>query len=701
MKYLIPIYLFLISVHSIVAQDIWEPTQGPNGLVVGEFELIQENSIAISVGYLGVYLSYDQGQSWKKIYKGLDHAYSYATSMASDKKGDLYALIDDNLYVLNNGGDEWKLLQSGVFLGYQLFVTHDGLIYIILSGFTPLINYSSDQGKTFKSIPINVNFRSLDGLYPNGNGNNYLDLLLSNQNAIFKINDDGSGIQQIISNLSRDAIICWHPDGYLFTVSDYMGFVRYNKDGNASIKITAIREAILHLAVKPDGHLMAFTNEGDYESADLGLTWKKIHSVIYRRLGEYDRILFHGNKIYIDHNLYPDCFKANLEFSEDQGKTWKNFEELFQHSSYIDLFIDKEDRIFTRTCGKKAYSYSLNNGRTWQYLKTPNQSSKALDLCSNQRGELFILLDDDIFFSKDLGNLWMEYQPLDMNSTYKISSNHAELICVQGQPLSYITTDGGEHWNNMTDPGVPINKILLHPDGSIFILASNQLMYSTDVGLHWVVIPDSIDYIPDFCISNDGTVYFSGHNSSSRQEGLFSTKDKFKTFEFISEESYCYRLLMDKNNTLFGLEGFNGEICRKSYDGGKTWDAFESGLPNWTYSINFELNSRNELFVAMLLDRVYKTVNPVVSTHSIENKRTESRISIYPVPSKDIIQIKLDNSSENELHWTLIDATGRWVDEGSAKGSGFSINTSYYSDGIYFLKFEDPRLPIQKIVIQH
>lgn len=700
MKNLILILVILSLSNFLVSQNIWEPTNGPNGLVLREVEFIKENSIAISANYSGIYLSDDRGQTWRKIQNGLDHDYSFATSMAVDQNGDLYALIDDKLYILKNGSDEWSLLQSG-FLGYRIIVTKEGLIYIILLGFTPLINYSSDHGNTFKSISINVNFRSLDGLYPNGNGNNYLDLLLTNQNAIFKINDDGSGIQQIISGLSREAIICWHPAGHLFIVDDYKGFYRYNTDGKGSIKITSIPETVLHLVVKPNGNLMAFTDYGDYESSDMGVTWKKNQSYIYRKLSKYDLIIYHGNRIFIDHDLYPDCFKANLEFSEDNGVSWMNFEKLFQHPTYHDMFIDKLDRIFTRVCGEQAYSYSTNDGEDWQFLKPPNLSSKALDLCSNQRGELFILLDDDVFFSNDLGNHWMEYPPLDLNSVYKISSNHAGLIIVQGNPLSYITTDGGDNWKIMTDPGVPIRKVIVHPDSSIFVLAAYQLMYTTDLGANWFVIPDSIEYVSDFCISTVGTVYFSGKNISLGKPGLFSTKDKFQTFEFIDAQVYYSNLLIDKDNNLYGLNGSNGEICSVSKDGGRIWETFESGLPYWNYGQHFEMNSKHELFAAMLLDRVYKTVNPMVNTKSIGDHRSDFRISVYPIPAKDIIHIKLHKSKDEQCHWTMLDLTGRCIAIGRASSSGFNINTSYYANGIYLLKFEDSSLPIQKLVIQH
>jgi hypothetical protein len=72
----------------------------------------------------------------------------------------------------------------------------------------------------------------------------------------------------------------------------------------------------------------------------------------------------------------------------------------------------------------------------------------------------------------------------------------------------------------------------------------------------------------------------------------------------------------------------------------------------------------------------------LISTSSIPNK-LENKYEIFPVPAKDIINIK---NLKKQLYFEIISLTGRNVKAGYTKGT---IPVSKLNNGIYFIILED------------
>lgn len=679
------------------SQNIWEPTNGPNGLDIEDVVISSTGRIVISIFGNGNYISDNNGINWIKTQSGLLDDHSYARDLVSGSNGIILAIIDNKLYRLDDNDTFWNLENDSLSSQTSLVAMQNNILYLIEYGIQSKLLYSVDTGYTLINFPFNVSYRSIYSIHINGNGNNYINVDDYGKYTIYRVNDDGSVINQVSSRLFPYTVLLWHPLGYLFGYYFNTGLIRMSADGKNPVTIANFTAVIKHMMIKSDGNLIAFTSEGDYESEDLGLHWNRKTSNISWKLQEYDRPFYFSNDFYI---FNTDCGESALQKTRDSGVTWVDFDPLFTNPSYTDMFIDTHDRIFTCNCGSQAYSYSTDYGKNWHFLNTPNQLVEVSDLNSSASGKLFLILMSDLFVSENLGQNWYKSNLSDSTYFRDILGNHDSIIYVFGDPLSYVSKDGGLSWKLTTNPGYATNKILIHPDGTVFV-KNSKILYSNDDGVHWTPISSFGGHVTDMKISDSGNIYFFATDFVNNKEGLFISKDKFNSFELVNDKVYYDKLLIH-DEILYGSEGLNGECCDYSSDGGLNWNKFETGLPNSTICGFINKNSRNEFFIAMESDAIYKTVNSVTSISTPEEKLNSS-ISIYPNPVENKITITISNKNISSGHYKIIDLNGTEKLKGDFQSNVFTVDCSSLVNGMAYIQIigKNNFNSMEKIVILH
>ena len=84
-----------------------------------------------------------------------------------------------------------------------------------------------------------------------------------------------------------------------------------------------------------------------------------------------------------------------------------------------------------------------------------------------------------------------------------------------------------------------------------------------------------------------------------------------------------------------------------------------------------------------------------------EKHKSNASIGIQPNPVNDFVSITIYANTSYPLVWQLFDIQGYSLLNGKLNSDKSIINVESLPNGIYFLKFGEAKLPVQKIVVEH
>ncbi len=89
---------------------------------------------------------------------------------------------------------------------------------------------------------------------------------------------------------------------------------------------------------------------------------------------------------------------------------------------------------------------------------------------------------------------------------------------------------------------------------------------------------------------------------------------------------------------------------------------------------------------------------PEDTMSSIRNVIQLENVNIFPNPTVGLLNIQVDNMSNDAIEWTLVDQAGKLIDTGIENSNEFTLNSNEYSKGFYFLKLEmEDRVFVEKV----
>jgi photosystem II stability/assembly factor-like uncharacterized protein len=345
-----------------------------------------------------------------------------------------------------------------------------------------------------------------------------------------------------------------------------------------------------------------------------------------------------------DANLfYAGTVGGGVWKSSDEGIKWENItdEKLPGPSASIGaiavapsapstLYVGTgEDDIRNDMIPGDGIYKSTDAGKTWGYagLRETHSISKIVVspqdpnvLYASSMGHVFVPDPDrGVFKSTDGGKSWKKILFVD-NETGAIDlvmdPGHPQVLyatmwqaqrlpwgLISGGPGSglYKTTDGGEHWTNLTgNPGLPqgvlgrigISLVASHPDTlyAIFQAKEGGVFRSDDAGATWKRVNDEMKlrqrafyYMAIYADPKDAnTVY------APQVDALWVSRDGGKTFTKLqTPHGDNHALWINPNDTRILLEGNDGGAT-VSTDGGKTWSTYRNQPTGQFYHVNLD-----------------------------------------------------------------------------------------------------------------
>lgn len=703
MRSVIFLYLACLT-HTVSAQNIWEPTKGPHELAVYEAIVTSDERLFIST-LEGIFTSKDQGQNWEQIKKGLDSKSSFARSMSAGPNGTVFAISNQKLYRLDKDFEEWVQIKDYECCNIKVIANDFGGVYLRnLDNKT--IQYSADSGISFQYI-LNNMANSLLATELKGNDNNFLLVDENSSYSIFRMNDDGSGLLKILDQVKDASYLLWHSAGYLFLVTRDQKLFRVDRDGKNLIDVSPLNSNMKKFVINPNGNLRAFTDSADLESSDFGMNWFVAGSIIYKKVFADSKLLQSQNDVYLFHP-YKQCLDNGLYKTANGGNDWTGFEEFFKPQFVNQIVSSKQNLLFAEECGYGKYSFSQDKGMHWQPFDLQmDAAGPSSNLVSCSSGELFIRVNGKVIKSTNAGLNWEELMINRQSHAYGLFGNFNSSVYVMGDFGNYLSRDCGLNWNEVPSSINFANTGIFNPDGSIFTMVKDHLNdiirpkinYTNDDGLHWNTLNLQVAEIYEFAISRKGNIYFTAAEYSSGPVWLYLSKDKLLSYNKVKPVVRYDVLITGDDETVYIA---SGPTCEKSIDEGIHWLPFDSGLPfeDQHQSTSFAFDQDNYLYLSFNGDVVYKTTKPTSLPVSTQDELGQVHISIDH--NEDKLIIKLHTVAKKfDCGWAFADVTGHCIQKGKLKSNQFSIGIHELPNGIYFLKFGDPRLPIQKIVIQH
>ncbi len=706
------IYLIIpLCLDNGYSQNIWETTSGPQSLDASDFAIASDGGLVLSVKSDGIYFSNDEGLSWQKNAIGLDHPDSYATSLSSGTNGIVYAIVDDYLYRFEKNSGIWENTGNRFVEESKVIVDKKGSVFILSDSLQVSLFISKDGGYSFDTILNNPKIRDLKAFSINGNDNNYVLVAGNVKSDLYRVSDDGVVVTKIYSASVTNPQMIWDDDGFVFMISSNAEIIRMDSLGKNLSYITWSPYILFRIFKKENGRLLLLTYDGDYESQDQGVNWTKVSSTFYKERSYDPQYYFKNNICYL---LNKGSISNDLYKSVDEGKSWIDYSSYFSNPIVTYIFSNTPGFVYVAflDCFYPRYNYSDDKGHSWKPMNTNFSEFGSYSLLSNANGELFIESGDTIYKSRDNGQTWNLIAIDTMNRFRSLSGDNRNLIYVSfgfGSNGGYFSNDGGQNWlginfRNMSFPPQLIN-LYEHPDGTLFALDdlfNGGLVYSNDKGINWDTAKMHFDFIYGSCMTKSGVFYLAGVNSSNNSgmsAGFYVSHDKLNSLDKIYGGVF-YDLLSDNDENLYALD--SAGIYKKSIDGGRTWQDFTSGLPVNPLGYYLAIDKDQYLYIGMRNHKVFRTVEPVSSTVSTQNVRFVHSIQLSPNPANDEILLALDSDQIRfTAKWILLDIHSRKIMDGEIKSDRSCIKLEGLPNGIYFLKFDDPKLPVQKMVVEH
>jgi hypothetical protein len=390
---------------------------------------------------------------------------------------------------------------------------------------------------------------------------------------------------------------------------------------------------------------------------------------------------------------FADVDNNGIMKTTDNALTWSNVlpnsvVDFSFKNSYIGVAI-RNDSIYR----------TMDGGASWQFSADPNTTPDVKKVMYS--GE------NDVFFYY-AANLYWSGNP-SANTLFK-------------------TVDAGILWNQITLPSDIIGSDVLYLQSMIALDELNLFLYyraspsdvlyelkSSDGGINWepYVISPHVDFIV-----NNTTKY--GHYNNF----FLRTTDSGVTWDSI-------QVSIGNNNIVevdFINENFGALVCRtffdstewvyRTCDGGVTWNADTIVLQNSSFMfgpIDLDLYAYNYGFISairmdtsifnlLILDNVIPDSTDCSyippNTSGLNSLPTDSKIEIFPNPSRGLLNINLTGSGEISIQITNI--KGQLVYENNRfNHSGWVQLDLDLMQGLYIIMVEENiNLITKKLVIK-
>ncbi|MFC1569289.1 T9SS type A sorting domain-containing protein [bacterium] len=575
--------LWIGSIQFINAQvpayetESWVHTSGPLG---GMGYDIRYNFDDPSIWYVtdawaGFFISMDSGVTWTSSNEGITarksrDAIPVFCATVDPHDPQIIWIGTENtgdIFKSTNGGNNWTLKRNGVgedqqaltFRGFTVDPRTSDIVYAMAEigsfGWTP--NHEPRKGIEM-DLSMGIVFKTIDG------GENWIEIWRGN-------------------NLAR---YCWiHPkDPEIIYISTGI----FDRESALTDTAAGIAGGVGILKSKDGGQTWKILNEAN------GLLDLYVGS-LYMHPHNPDTLLAAASQ-----NNWSGFQGVNTEgvyITTDGGENWTRVIDRRELFGVVEYSTTNPDIAYA--ISSAAVYRSNDAGFTWQrFSGTANMwgppgivAGFPIDAQCDPRDPMRIIVNNYLggnLLSEDGGETWMNaskgYTGALVNHI-SVVPEKPWIVYAGSRSGIYCSENGGEDWIGLVYPPgdmwAKFNEILavtINPMNPSHILTMpndfGTILYSYNGGTSWNVgtMTDAIHELL-FAPSNPSIVYAASKN------GFWQSTDGGENFNFIHEEIISAMAVHPTNSQILFASTIN-EGLLKTTDGGQSWDAIGTGLPD-------------------------------------------------------------------------------------------------------------------------
>lgn len=498
MKKILLCALFVFLIPSTVFSQ-WVQANGPIGAYTNH--IVRSGSyLILNAGNGGIFRSSDNGASWE--WSGWGLPCDQQVLAISEYNNTLYASIHGNgVYISTDNGGSWKPINTGVEdkIFYALFVdrinlfagdSQGGMYYSDNNGTTWMDRTSGVGDVSFTSFAL---FNSK--LYAGGRSQSF-----DPSRSLFESSDNGLTWKQVIvpgiSNNGVESMVVHN--GFLFVADDDTVF-RSSNGVNWTPTTVNTNASIVSMGVTGNSVYLTTSAGRYYISPDNGLTWNLVQNMSTNAFANH--VFFSNGKIIMSTN-------QGLFQSFDSGVTWQA-----NNTGITGLQITSFGRngsyIFAGTDNQGVFRSTLDE-ENWEPINTGINTFNSLHVSSiiNVNEDIYLGTGDGVYKSTNNGNSWEHiFNP--GVSTYALSYDNDVLVTAASGQGIYISQDFGSTWTLTSTVGITTDtsykSITISGNTIVVGTANGEVFTSQDLGASWInrSIPGGYNVISELQISNN------------------------------------------------------------------------------------------------------------------------------------------------------------------------------------------------------
>ncbi len=411
-----------------------------------------ENFIYAGTRSDGVFRSSDNGTTWIKCSGGLP---GYEIRCISELNGILFAGVDAGLYISDNYGENWKLVEGiPAYSAYLALISHDNHIYAgTSSGRIFVSENNGNDWSVFSRIAVDEYVTNISI---------YDDIFFANLNSIsgmYTSKDYGQTWEKspgINGSLALSMLYKWE-NIYLGTSSGL--YISYDNGKSWKISSDGLPVDYMNRVTSIGENLLATDSYDIFISEDKGMTWRNISPFSY--------CLVNDIQVFEDQILLVT--PESIFSSADMGRSWRNIDNgIHSGSSRFTILVNQNDLY----CGTSdGIYYSGDSGQTWEQ-RINGLRGHIVELACNDKYIFagadwsFSGIKAEIFRSSDNGENWEEVAD-NLFSAISISDleTFGDIILAGVAEFSgidgglFISYDNGSTWEHNNE-GLPDQKII-------------------------------------------------------------------------------------------------------------------------------------------------------------------------------------------------------------------------------------------------
>ena len=319
----------------------------------------------------------------------------------------------------------------------------------------------------------------------------------------------------------------------------------------------------------------------------------------------------------------------------------------------METFIDKDNSNLFYGTSQNGQLYRTGNGGTsYSGLNEPGNGSgnwvTPFEPDPTSINTIYVGYDH-VYKSTNNGGTWAAVSQDFINNlnNLKIAPSNNQVMYASQGPFLYKTTDGGAtNWAQTTLPGGNVNYISIHPTNpdkiAVATNTSNRVLVSEDGGATWINYKKNLPNFSALCVVWD----------DNGRDGLYLGMD-------------------------YGIYYIDSDYT--------DWQPYNNLLPN--VQINeLEINNTTDMLYAGSYGRglwVSPLVAPVIG---VDDRISESTVSIHPNPATNEVTITLPETIEAEVR--VFDISGKLLifHADAFIANNYTLDVSALPAGAYFIR---------------